>query len=92
MQTSAVLLKGLNRLQHAAIGMCLRRPPVAVIYGPPGTGKTTAVSSFLAHQLAIKPAEGAAPPRVLLVSQSNFAVELSLSKALERLGESGLAE
>ena len=92
MHTSPMLLKGLNRLQHAAIGMCLRRPPVAVIYGPPGTGKTTAVSSLLAHLLAVKPAGRAASPRVLLVSQSNFAVELSLCKALVRLGEAGLAD
>jgi len=67
----------LNREQLAAIGMCLRRPPLAVVYGPPGTGKTTAVSSMLAHMLLSKH-----QPRVLVVAQTNVATELVLVQTL----------
>ena len=73
---------GLNREQLAAIGMCLQRPPLAVVFGPPGTGKTTTLSAFLAHALC-----SLERPRVLVVSQTNLAADVVLERLLRLVAD-----
>jgi len=74
----------LNREQLAAIGMCLQRPPLALVFGPPGTGKTSTLSAFLAHALC-----SPAKPRVLVVSQTNMAADVLLARLLRLVLEAG---
>lgn len=80
-------LKGLNQEQLASVGMTLRRPEIAVLFGPPGTGKTTTLSALLAHLLA-----SPSKPRVLILGQTNFAVEQMLTKTITRLNKAGLLQ
>jgi DNA polymerase III delta prime subunit len=73
----------LRRAQRRAFG--LPRWRFSLLHGPPGTGKTTTLGALLAQFLLQRP-EG----RVLLVANTNAAVDLALlavDKQLEQRGE-----
>lgn len=71
------LLSGLNPEQQEVVKRCLGSN-VTYLWGPPGTGKTTTIARIV---------EGfyRAGRRVLLVSNTNVAVDTALEKICERL-------
>lgn len=70
--------KKLNPSQKNAFQGILGNGPICLLQGPPGTGKTWFIACFL-HYLMTKERVR----RILLVSQSNEAVNNALEKALE---------
>ena len=67
------ILSPLNEEQEAAVRGALAAPDAYLIQGPPGTGKTTVIAEIINQATS----EG---QRVLLVSQSNLAVDNALGR------------
>lgn len=67
---------GLNRLQSDALEVVAKNS-VTYIWGPPGTGKTTAMGSIVAALASLG-------QRVLLVSNTNLAIDTALERCLDR--------
>jgi len=74
-------LTGLNSLQQTAVE-AVAGQATTYIWGPPGTGKTTAVAATVA-------ALAANGQRVLLVSNTNLAIDTALERCLDRLAKLG---
>jgi len=70
--------KKLNESQKTAFRQVLSNGPVSLVQGPPGTGKTWFIAALLHFLMTKEQAR-----RILLVSQSNEAVNNALEKALE---------
>jgi hypothetical protein len=62
------------------VNQSLGAKDVFLIQGPPGTGKTVVITEIIAQQLVINPRS-----RILLVSQSNVAVDHVLAKVVKLL-------
>lgn len=77
--------KKLNDSQKHAFRQVLSNGPISLVQGPPGTGKTWFIAALL-HFLMTKDQAR----RILLVSQSNEAVNNALEKALELCRSKGL--
>lgn len=71
----------LNDSQKEAIDFCLRADSVACIHGPPGTGKTHTLVELILQFLArpVQPG-GAVPPRILVTTPSNLALDNLLAR------------
>ncbi len=74
----------LNTSQRSAVSSALT-PGITYLWGPPGTGKTTTV----AHVVA---AMAEAGQSVLIVSNTNAAVDLALRRTAERIAAVGALE
>lgn len=70
--------KKLNESQKTAFRQVLMNGPISLVQGPPGTGKTWFIAALLHFLMTKEQAR-----RILLVSQSNEAVNNALEKALE---------
>jgi superfamily I DNA and/or RNA helicase len=66
----------LNQKQQSALSV-VRKSSISFIWGPPGTGKTTTLGSVVA-------ALAQAGKRVLLVSNTNLALDTALEKCADR--------
>ena len=71
--------KQLNEFQVNAARSVLRRP-VSFVWGPPGTGKTQTLAFAAANLVA-------SGEKVLIISNTNIAVDIALEKTLEYLQE-----
>lgn len=71
-----VFMKGLNKLQSESLNIVASNS-VTYIWGPPGTGKTTTMGSIVA-------ALACAGQKVLLVSNTNLALDTALERCLDR--------
>ncbi len=71
--------KQLNEFQVAAARSVVRRP-VSFVWGPPGTGKTQTLAFAAANLVALG-------EKVLIISNTNIAVDVALQKTLEYLQE-----
>jgi len=72
-------MDGLNQLQADALGVVATNS-VTFIWGPPGTGKTTTMGSIVAALASLG-------QKVLLVSNTNLAIDTALERCLDRYGE-----
>jgi len=72
-------MDGLNQLQADALGVVATNS-VTFIWGPPGTGKTTTMGSIVAALASLG-------QKVLLVSNTNLAIDTALEHCLDRYGE-----
>lgn len=72
-------MNGLNSLQASALDVVANKS-VTYIWGPPGTGKTTTMGSIVA-------ALASSGQRVLLVSNTNLAIDTALERCLDRFVE-----
>jgi len=72
-------MDGLNQLQRDSLGVVAIKS-VTYIWGPPGTGKTTTMGSIVA-------ALASAGQKVLLVSNTNLALDTALERCLDRYSE-----
>ena len=72
-------MNGLNQLQADALGVVANNS-VTYIWGPPGTGKTTTMGSIVAALASLG-------QKVLLVSNTNLAIDTALERCLDRFGE-----
>jgi superfamily I DNA and/or RNA helicase len=72
-------MNGLNPLQADALGVVAHNS-VTYIWGPPGTGKTTTMGSIVAALASLG-------QKVLLVSNTNLAIDTALERCLDRFGE-----
>lgn len=77
--------KKLNDSQRNAFRQVLTNGPISLVQGPPGTGKTWFIAALLHFLMTKEQAR-----RILLVSQSNEAVNNALEKALELCRAKGL--
>jgi superfamily I DNA and/or RNA helicase len=82
--TSAIMvdskfMHGLNGLQRETLEV-VSANPITYIWGPPGTGKTTTMGSVVA-------ALADSGLRVLLVSNTNLALDTALERCLDRFSE-----
>ncbi|ODN72845.1 hypothetical protein L202_08275 [Cryptococcus amylolentus CBS 6039] len=78
--------ENLNDSQKEAIRFCLKAHDIACIHGPPGTGKTHTLVE-LVYQLLARPAPSASnsastsqPPRILICTPSNLALDNLLTR------------
>jgi hypothetical protein len=71
--TEVCLKQNVNEDQRRAVALALASPDIFLLQGPPGTGKTTFITE-LCYQVV---RDGG---RVLVASQSNFAVDNALSR------------
>ncbi len=71
--------KQLNEFQVGAARSVVKRP-VSFVWGPPGTGKTQTLAFAAANLVALG-------EKVLIVSNTNIAVDVALQKTLEYLQE-----
>lgn len=72
-------MNGLNSLQASALGVVANKS-VTYIWGPPGTGKTTTMGSIVASLASLG-------QKVLLVSNTNLAIDTALERCLDRYAE-----
>lgn len=72
-------MDGLNQLQADALEVVAVNS-VTYIWGPPGTGKTTTMGSIVAALASLG-------QKVLLVSNTNLAIDTALERCLDRFGE-----
>jgi superfamily I DNA and/or RNA helicase len=72
-------MSGLNQLQADALQVVASNS-VTYIWGPPGTGKTTTMGSIVAALASLG-------QRVLLVSNTNLAIDTALERCLDRFSE-----
>lgn len=80
--------KELNESQKGAIKKALYSDSISLIQGPPGTGKTKVIKEFII-QLINKVNKFQEPVRILVVSQSNTAVD-NIIEGLINLNEDNL--
>ena len=73
-------MEGLNALQVSTLSVVADKP-VTYIWGPPGTGKTTTMGSIVA-------ALANSGQKVLLVSNTNLALDTALERCLDRYADS----
>lgn len=78
-QADNKFMQGLNSLQMDTLNVVTRNT-VTYIWGPPGTGKTTTMGSVVA-------ALADAGQRVLLVSNTNLALDTALERCLDRYSD-----
>ncbi len=71
--------KRLNEFQISAARSVVRKP-VSFVWGPPGTGKTQTLAFAAANLIALG-------EKVLIISNTNIAVDIALHKTLEYLQE-----
>lgn len=64
----------LNDSQRQAVNKAIYSNSISLIQGPPGTGKTSVISEII-RQIISKAASSDIPPKILIVSQSNTAVD-----------------
>ncbi len=72
-------MNGLNSLQAESLSVVAMNP-VTYIWGPPGTGKTTTMGSIVAALASLG-------QKVLLVSNTNLAVDTALERCLDRFSD-----
>lgn len=72
-------MKGLNQLQADSLEVVASKS-VTYIWGPPGTGKTTTMGSIVAALANVG-------QKVLLVSNTNLAIDTALERCLDRFGD-----
>ena len=72
-------MDGLNQLQKDSLGVAAGKS-VTYIWGPPGTGKTTTMGSIVAALANLG-------QKVLLVSNTNLALDTALERCIDRYGE-----
>ena len=72
-------MNGLNQLQSQALEVVAKNS-VTYIWGPPGTGKTTTMGSIVAALASLG-------QKVLLVSNTNLAIDTALERCLDRFSE-----
>ncbi len=72
-------MDGLNQLQSDALEVVARNS-VTYIWGPPGTGKTTTMGSIVAALASLG-------QKVLLVSNTNLAIDTALERCLDRFSD-----
>lgn len=73
-------MNGLNQLQSDALEVVANNS-VSYIWGPPGTGKTTTMGSIVAALASLG-------QKVLLVSNTNLAIDTALERCLDRFSDS----
>jgi flagellar biosynthesis GTPase FlhF len=76
LQPNKAFMKGLNQLQGHALEVVANHS-VTFIWGPPGTGKTTTMGSIVAALASLG-------QKVLLVSNTNLAIDTALERCLDR--------
>jgi RecA/RadA recombinase len=79
LSTNQAFMEGLNSLQADSLEVVATNS-VTYIWGPPGTGKTTTMGSIVA-------ALASAGQKVLLVSNTNLAIDTALERCLDRFSE-----
>jgi superfamily I DNA and/or RNA helicase len=72
-------MDGLNQLQSDALEVVANNS-VTYIWGPPGTGKTTTMGSIVAALASLG-------QKVLLVSNTNLAIDTALERCLDRFSD-----
>ena len=72
-------MDGLNDLQSDALEVVAKKS-VTYIWGPPGTGKTTTMGSIVAALASLG-------QKVLLVSNTNLAIDTALERCLDRYSD-----
>lgn len=72
-------MDGLNQLQSDALAVVAKNS-VTYIWGPPGTGKTTTMGSIVAALASLG-------QKVLLVSNTNLAIDTALERCLDRFSD-----
>ena len=72
-------MDGLNQLQSEALEV-VSKNSVTYIWGPPGTGKTTTMGSIVAALASLG-------QKVLLVSNTNLAIDTALERCLDRFSD-----
>jgi superfamily I DNA and/or RNA helicase len=72
-------MNGLNQLQSDALEVVANNS-VTYIWGPPGTGKTTTMGSIVAALASLG-------QKVLLVSNTNLAIDTALERCLDRFSD-----
>ena len=72
-------MDGLNELQSNALDIVAEKS-VTYIWGPPGTGKTTTMGSIVAALASLG-------QKVLLVSNTNLAIDTALERCLDRFAD-----
>jgi superfamily I DNA and/or RNA helicase len=72
-------MDGLNQLQTDALEVVAKNS-VTYIWGPPGTGKTTTMGSIVAALASLG-------QKVLLVSNTNLAIDTALERCLDRFSD-----
>jgi superfamily I DNA and/or RNA helicase len=72
-------MNGLNPLQSDALDVVAKNS-VTYIWGPPGTGKTTTMGSIVAALASLG-------QKVLLVSNTNLAIDTALERCLDRFSD-----
>ena len=72
-------MDGLNQLQSDALEVVAKNS-VTYIWGPPGTGKTTTMGSIVAALASLG-------QKVLLVSNTNLAIDTALERCLDRFSD-----
>ncbi len=73
-QSMMLYNKQLNITQQQAVKKALFSNNISLIQGPPGTGKTSVISEIIL-QILKKTESSDIPPKILVVSQSNTAVD-----------------
>jgi hypothetical protein len=79
LKPSKSYMDGLNQLQSEALEVVARNS-VTYIWGPPGTGKTTTMGSIVAALASLG-------QKVLLVSNTNLAIDTALERCLDRFSD-----
>ena len=72
-------MDGLNQLQSDALEVVAKNS-ITYIWGPPGTGKTTTMGSIVAALASLG-------QKVLLVSNTNLAIDTALERCLDRFSD-----
>jgi len=76
LKPNKAFMEGLNQLQGRALEVVANHS-VTFIWGPPGTGKTTTMGSIVAALASLG-------QKVLLVSNTNLAIDTALERCLDR--------
>lgn len=79
LKPDATFMEGLNSLQASALDVVASKS-VTYIWGPPGTGKTTTMGSIVASLASLG-------QKVLLVSNTNLAIDTALERCLDRYAQ-----
>jgi serine/threonine protein kinase len=79
----------LNEFQKLAVKKALNSESISLIQGPPGTGKTKVIGEIL-KQIFFSDSAKAVKPKVLIVSQSNTAVDNVLEGVQEWINSTSI--